>query len=93
MLAFSLVSMLVLYALPAAVTPAAVNPQGLAKSAPDLAFNTAASFTTNTNWQSYVGETTMSYITQMAGPRVPQLRVGRGRHRAGHRVHPRHCVA
>ena len=43
------------------------NPQGLAAVAPDLAFNTAASFTTNTNWQSYVGETTMSYFTQMAG--------------------------
>ena len=43
------------------------NPQGLADVAPDLAFNTAASFTTNTNWQSYVGETTMSYLTQMAG--------------------------
>ena len=44
-----------------------LNPQGLAGVAPDLAFNTAASFTTNTNWQSYVGETTMSYLTQMAG--------------------------
>ena len=43
------------------------NPQGLAAVPPDLAFNTAASFTTNTNWQSYVGETTMSYLTQMAG--------------------------
>ena len=43
------------------------NPQGLGGVAPDLAFNTAASFTTNTNWQSYVGETTMSYLTQMAG--------------------------
>ena len=44
-----------------------LNPQGLANLPPDLAFNTAASFTTNTNWQSYVGETTMSYLTQMAG--------------------------
>ena len=43
------------------------NPQALPRVAPDLAFNTAASFTTNTNWQSYVGETTMSYLTQMAG--------------------------
>ena len=43
------------------------NPQGLADVPPDLAFNTAASFTTNTNWQAYVGETTMSYFTQMAG--------------------------
>jgi len=43
------------------------NPQGLAAVGPDLAWNTAASFTTNTNWQSYVPETTMSYLTQMVG--------------------------
>ena len=43
------------------------NPQGFGAVAPDLAFNTAVSFTTNTNWQSYIGETTMSYFTQMAG--------------------------
>jgi K+-transporting ATPase ATPase A chain len=42
------------------------NPQGLANVGPDLAWNTAASFTTNTNWQSYTPETTMSYLTQMA---------------------------
>ena len=44
-----------------------LNPQGFAGVAPDLAFNTAASFTTNTNWQAYSGESTMSYFTQMAG--------------------------
>jgi K+-transporting ATPase ATPase A chain len=43
------------------------NPQGLAAVGPDLAWNTAASFITNTNWQSYTPETTMSYLTQMAG--------------------------
>jgi K+-transporting ATPase ATPase A chain len=43
------------------------NPQGLPAVGPDLAWNTAASFITNTNWQSYVPETTMSYLTQMAG--------------------------
>ena len=67
MLAFSLVSMLVLYALQRLQAVLPFNPQGLPGVAPDLAFNTAASFTTNTNWQSYVGETTMSYLTQMAG--------------------------
>ena len=66
-LAFSLVSMLVLYVLMRLQALLPFNPQGLANVAPDLAFNTAASFTTNTNWQSYVGETTMSYLTQMAG--------------------------
>ena len=67
MLAFSLVSMLVLYALQRLQGVLPFNPQGLPGVAPDLAFNTAASFTTNTNWQAYVGETTMSYLTQMAG--------------------------
>ena len=67
LLAFSVVSMLVLYLLQRLQGLLPLNPQGLAGVAPDLAFNTAASFTTNTNWQSYVGETTMSYLTQMAG--------------------------
>ncbi|MRR16891.1 MAG: potassium-transporting ATPase subunit KdpA, partial [Deltaproteobacteria bacterium] len=44
-----------------------LNPQGLGPLNPDLAFNTAASFTTNTNWQSYGGESTMSYFSQMVG--------------------------
>ncbi len=44
-----------------------LNPQGLSGLTPDLAFNTAVSFVTNTNWQSYGGETTMSYFSQMAG--------------------------
>ncbi len=44
-----------------------LNPQGAGAVAPDLAFNTAVSFVTNTNWQSYAGETTMSYFTQMVG--------------------------
>ncbi|MBI4750302.1 MAG: potassium-transporting ATPase subunit KdpA [Acidobacteria bacterium] len=67
MLAFSVVSMLVLYALQRLQGVLPLNPQHLAGVAPDLAFNTAASFTTNTNWQAYGGETTMSYFTQMAG--------------------------
>jgi K+-transporting ATPase ATPase A chain len=44
-----------------------LNPQGFAGVSPDLAFNTAVSFITNTNWQSYGGESTMSYLTQMMG--------------------------
>ena len=44
-----------------------LNPQDLPAVTPDLAFNTAVSFATNTNWQSYGGETTMSYLTQMLG--------------------------
>jgi K+-transporting ATPase ATPase A chain len=67
MLAFSLVSMLGLYALQRLQGVLPFNPQGLPGVAPELAFNTAASFTTNTNWQAYAGESTMSYLTQMAG--------------------------
>lgn len=67
MLLFSAVSMLLLYLIQRAQLWMPWNPQKLAAVAPDLAFNTAASFTTNTNWQSYVPESTMSYFTQMAG--------------------------
>ncbi len=64
---FSVVSMIVLYLMQRLQAALPFNPQALGAVAPDLAFNTAASFTTNTNWQSYVPETTMSYLTQMAG--------------------------
>ena len=65
MLLFSLVTMLATYAIERLQHFLPLNPQHLAGVAPALAFNTAASFTTNTNWQSYVPETTMSYLTQM----------------------------
>ncbi len=67
MLLFSAVTMLVLYLMQRVQLLLPLNPQKLAGVAPDLAFNTAASFTTNTNWQNYSGESTMSYLTQMAG--------------------------
>ncbi len=68
MLLFSAVSMVVVYALQRLQASLPFNPQKLAGVTPNaLAFNTAASFTTNTNWQNYGGETTMSYLTQMAG--------------------------
>jgi potassium-transporting ATPase potassium-binding subunit len=67
MLLFSGVSMLVLYLIERAQQILPWNPQKFAAVAPDLAFNTAASFTTNTNWQNYSGEATMSYLTQMTG--------------------------
>ena len=66
-LLFGVVSMLVLYAMQRLQQLLPFNPQGFGAVAPALAFNTAASFTTNTNWQAYGGETTMSYFTQMAG--------------------------
>jgi potassium-transporting ATPase potassium-binding subunit len=67
MLLFSGVSMIVLYGLQRLQYYLPFNPQKLVGIVPHSSFNTAASFTTNTNWQSYVPETTMSYLTQMAG--------------------------
>jgi K+-transporting ATPase ATPase A chain len=67
MLLFSAVGMLLLYAIERLQYFLPLNPQKFGAVAPDLAFNTAASFTTNTNWQAYGGESTMSYFTQMAG--------------------------
>jgi K+-transporting ATPase ATPase A chain len=67
MLGFSAVSLLVTYAIERLQHVLPFNPQGLAAVGPDLAWNTAASFTTNTNWQAYTPETTMSYLTEMAG--------------------------
>ncbi len=67
MLLFSVASMLLLYLMERVQGFLPFNPQKFAAVPQALAFNTAASFTTNTNWQNYSGETTMSYLTQMAG--------------------------
>lgn len=65
MLIFSLVSMLFTYAILRLQAVLPLNPQKLGELSEHLSFNTAASFTTNTNWQSYGGESTMSYLSQM----------------------------
>ena len=67
MLTFSLAGFLTLYALQRLQAVLPFNPQNFDAVSPDLAFNTSVSFVTNTNWQSYTPETTMSYLTQMAG--------------------------
>jgi K+-transporting ATPase ATPase A chain len=67
MLAFSIAGFLALYAILRLQAYLPLNPQGFAGMAPDLAFNTAVSFVTNTNWQNYGGETTLSHFSQMAG--------------------------
>ena len=67
MLAFNATGLLAIYGLQRIQVWLPFNPQGLDNVAPDLAFNTAASFATNTNWQAYGGETTLSYLTQMLG--------------------------
>ncbi|SOC38518.1 K+-transporting ATPase ATPase A chain [Rhizobium subbaraonis] len=67
MLAFSVAGFIALYAILRLQAYLPLNPQGFGNVAPDLAFNTAVSFVTNTNWQNYGGETTMSHFSQMAG--------------------------
>lgn len=70
LLFFNLAGFLFLYALQRFQGMLPFNPAGFGSVAPDLSFNTAASFMTNTNWQNYGGETTMSYMTQMVGMTV-----------------------
>ncbi|MCX5734483.1 MAG: potassium-transporting ATPase subunit KdpA [candidate division NC10 bacterium] len=67
MLVFNLAGFLVVYGLQRLQHVLPLNPQGLGPVSPDSSFNTAVSFATNTNWQGYGGETTMSYLTQMVG--------------------------
>jgi K+-transporting ATPase ATPase A chain len=70
MLAFNFAGLLALYLLQRIQGVLPLNPQGLGPVSPDSSFNTAVSFATNTNWQGYGGETTMSYLTQMLGMTV-----------------------
>ena len=63
----NLLGVIAVYALQRLQHVLPLNPQGLGAVSPDSAFNTAVSFATNTNWQGYAGETTMSYLTQMLG--------------------------
>ncbi len=67
MLAFSIVGFVTLYAVQRLQNFLPLNPQGFDPVAPDLSFNTSMSFITNTNWQNYGGETTMSHLVQMLG--------------------------
>ena len=67
MLVFNLLGFLALYAVLRLQDVLPLNPQGMSAMTPDLALNTAASFVTNTNWQSYGGETTLSYFRKCPG--------------------------
>jgi K+-transporting ATPase ATPase A chain len=67
MLAFNAMGFFLLYALQRLQGVLPLNPQGMAGTSPHLSFNTAISFVTNTNWQSYGGESTLGYLVQMAG--------------------------
>jgi K+-transporting ATPase ATPase A chain len=91
MLLFSLVSCLFTYAILRLQQLLPLNPQGLGALSEHLAFNTSVSFTTNTNWQSYVGEATMSYFSQMV--RRPPASPSRRRSCAAWRVTRPTCSA
>ena len=73
LLLFTVIGVILLYAIERLQGILPLNPQNLGAVNPGLAFNTAVSFNTNTNWQSYGGETTMSYLTQMLGLMVHQF--------------------
>jgi K+-transporting ATPase ATPase A chain len=70
MLVFNLLGLLAVYALQRLQAVLPLNPQAFGAVTPDSSFNTAVSFASNTNWQGYGGETTMSYLTQMLGMTV-----------------------
>ncbi len=89
MLAFSALGFASLYAILRLQACLPLNPQGFAGVPPDLAFNTAVSFVTNTNWQAYGGETTMSHFSPDGRAHRAELPVGRDRHRPGAGGDPR----
>ena len=86
---FSAAGFVALYAIQRLQGVLPFNPQGQSAVEQSLAFNTAVSFITNTNWQNYGGESTMTYLVQMLGLTRAEFRVGRDRHRAGGRADSR----
>ncbi len=89
MLLFHVGGFLIIYGVMRLQAVLPFNPAGQSAVAEDLSFNTAISFITNTNWQNYGGESTLSYLVADAGPDAPELPVGRDRHRAGGGADPR----
>ena len=88
LLLFSSSGWLALYLILRTQTLHPFNPEGFHSGTWDVSFNTASSFLTNTDWQFYGGETTMSYFSQMAGPGGPELPLGRRRDRGRDRPDP-----
>ena len=92
MLLFNAAGFLCVYALMRLQGLLPLNPAGMSAVAPDLTFNTAVSFATNTNWQNYGGESTLSYLTPDGRPHHAEFRLGRHRHRARRRADSRLCA-
>ena len=93
MLLFNILGLLAIYALQRFQGLLPLNPQALGAVTPDSSFNTAASFASNTNWQDYGGETTMSYLTQMLGLTVQNFVSAATGHGDAGGVYPRPCPA
>ena len=93
MLLFNLFGFLAVYALQRLQGLLPFNPQGFGAVTPDSSFNTAVSFATNTNWQGYGGETTMSYLTQMLALTVQNFVSAATGHGGAGGVHPRLSAA
>ena len=89
LIVFNALGVIAVYALQRLQAVLPLNPQGMAAVGADSSFNTAVSFVTNTNWQGYGGESTMSYLTQMLGAGGAELLLGRHRHRRRRRAGPR----
>ena len=89
MLLFNAAGFLAVYGLMRLQAMLPLNPADQSAVSPDLSFNTAVSFVTNTNWQNYGGESTLCYLTQMVGLTHPEFRVGGNWHRAGYCAHSR----
>ena len=89
LLVFSAIGVVVLFALLRLQGILPLNPEHVPGMPTHIAFNTAVSFVTNTNWQAYSGEASASYLSQMVGLDLAELRLRRRRHRGGGRVRPR----
>ena len=92
MLLFNFIGFLFVYALQRLQQFLPLNPQGMAAVTPDSSFNTAVSFATNTNWQGYGGETTMSYLTQMLGFDRAEFYFCSDWHGSSCSFYPRNCA-
>ena len=93
LLLFSLIGLVMTYGILRLQHLFPLNPQGFGPLSEHLAFNTAVSFTTNTNWQSYGGESTMSYLSQMVGLAFHNFRLCSRRYRCSGSLGEGHCPA
>ncbi len=93
LMVFNVLGLLVVYALQRLQGYLPLNPQGFGAVSPDSSWNTAVSFATNTNWQGYGGETTMSYFNPDGGTNGAEFPLCCNRNGRRHCIDPRHCTS